>query len=216
MDMIWEKIHATQEWGQYPAEHVIRFVARNYYKTDRKNVRILDFGMGGGAHTWYLAREGFDAYGFDGAPTAVKKVEERLKQQGFSAHLKCCDGVQTGYENAFFDAVIDNVCVDANSIADIECMYAEIFRILKTGGKLLTVCFDKKTTGYGTGTLVEPDTYTDMTEGIFVKSGLHHFFGREDLNALLLKTGFRNLRQESLVYTDRGSVISELITIAEK
>lgn len=28
---LWENIHANQEWGKYPSEQVVRFVARNYY-----------------------------------------------------------------------------------------------------------------------------------------------------------------------------------------
>lgn len=38
----WEKIHSTQEWGRYPSETVIRFIARNYYKTEREKIKILD------------------------------------------------------------------------------------------------------------------------------------------------------------------------------
>lgn len=48
--------------GGYPSEQIICFAARNYYEEDRKQVKILDFGCGGGSHTWYLVREGFDAY----------------------------------------------------------------------------------------------------------------------------------------------------------
>lgn len=47
-DEIWENIHATQEWGKYPSEPVIRFVARNYYDKDRQSTKVLDFGVGGG------------------------------------------------------------------------------------------------------------------------------------------------------------------------
>ena len=62
IDPIWEKIHSTQAWGAYPSEHVIRFVTRNYYSAEnRRAIKILDFGCGQGAHTWYLSREGFDA-----------------------------------------------------------------------------------------------------------------------------------------------------------
>ena len=45
----WEKIHSTQEWGRYPSETVIRFIARNYYKTEREKIKILDLGCGAGA-----------------------------------------------------------------------------------------------------------------------------------------------------------------------
>ncbi len=48
----WEKIHSTRGWGGYPSEHVIRFVARNFYNKDRKNIKILHFGCGGGSHAW--------------------------------------------------------------------------------------------------------------------------------------------------------------------
>ena len=47
-DDIWETIHATEEWGKYPSEPVIRFVARNYYNKDRRCITMLDFGCGGG------------------------------------------------------------------------------------------------------------------------------------------------------------------------
>lgn len=45
-DEYWEKVHRKTEWGQYPTEHVIRFIARNYYNRERMNTRILDFGCG--------------------------------------------------------------------------------------------------------------------------------------------------------------------------
>ena len=102
IDPVWEEIHSTQEWGQYPSEHVIRFVARNYYKKDRRSVKILDFGGGGGAHTWYLAREGFDVYGFDGSPSAVRKAEAKLAREHLSAHLCCATGQDVSYEDDFF------------------------------------------------------------------------------------------------------------------
>ena len=38
-DEYWEEVHSKTEWGQYPTEHVIRFIARNYYNTERMNTR---------------------------------------------------------------------------------------------------------------------------------------------------------------------------------
>ena len=110
----WEDIHSTQEWGAYPSEHIIRFIARNYYKLERSNVKILDFGCGAGAHAWYLAREGFDVYAFDGSQSAIKRAQARLEREGLSAYLKVADALDTGYPDDFFDAVVDNFCVYSN------------------------------------------------------------------------------------------------------
>lgn len=93
----WEKIHREQEWGKYPSENVIRFIARNYYNTEREKIKILDFGCGGGAHTWFLARERFDVYAFDGSPTAVEKAKEYLNIEGYhQVRFAVMDGGSVG------------------------------------------------------------------------------------------------------------------------
>lgn len=217
IDKVWEELHSTVEWGAYPTEYIIRFVARNFYKVpDRKEVKILDFGAGGGAHTWYLAREGFDTYAFDGAPSAVKKIDEKLKREGLNASLLCADGVDISYENDFFDAVIDNVCIYTNKVEDIKKMYDKVYGILKPGGKFLSAAFGKKTTGYGSGTEVEKDTFVDMTEGNLVGRGLTHFYDEESFRSMLAGCGFKDIVIEKDTYTDRGSVVEILVAMTSK
>jgi hypothetical protein len=42
-DPVWERIFQSKEWGKYPPEHVIRFVARNFYLArDRNKIRLLE------------------------------------------------------------------------------------------------------------------------------------------------------------------------------
>ena len=135
----WEKIHAGREWGGYPSEHVIRFVARNFYSApDRSKVKILDFGCGAGANTWYLANEGFDTYAFDGSKSAVARAEKNLAKKGLAAHFLVADGIQLPYESETFDAIIDNVMIYSNTLANIRMMYGECHRFLKTD------CFDRQ------------------------------------------------------------------------
>lgn len=33
-DPIWEKVFKDNEWGKYPGENLIQFVARNFYKRE--------------------------------------------------------------------------------------------------------------------------------------------------------------------------------------
>lgn len=50
--------------------------------------KVLDLGCGSGRHTVYLAKNGFDVYGFDVAPVGMKLTKEWLKQEGLRAKLK--------------------------------------------------------------------------------------------------------------------------------
>lgn len=216
-DEEWENIHSIQEWGKYPSEYVIRFVARNYYKAeDRNKVKILDFGCGAGAHTWYLAREGFDVYAFDGSRSAVARVKERLEKEMLNANVQVCDALELNYKNEFFDCVIDSVCIYANTISNIQKMYNNIYQILKSGGQLFTSVFLVDTTGCGTGDEIEKHTYRNITEGNLAGRATVHFFEKDELVALLKKIGFVNLCVDRMDYTDRGNKVSMLLVSAEK
>ncbi len=212
----WEQIHRQKSWGGYPSEHIIRFVARNYYETNRSATKILDFGCGTGAHAWYLAREGFDTYAFDISETAIRKLKQRISSEKLIVHSDVFDGMDLKYPNDFFDAVIDNVSIQSNRIDDIMCMYRAVFRILKNNGKLMTVVFDKDTTGYGTGEKIEEGTYEGLTKGCLQGLGCRHFFEREELITILQDSGFKNVLVEHYFYTDRGNEVSQLIAIGEK
>lgn len=216
MDKIWERIHESQTWGGYPPEHVIRFVARYYYKLDRKQVKILDFGCGQGANTWYLAREGFDTYAFDGSDSAIRKCEEKLKREGLTAKLQVSDGTQVNYPNDSFDAVIDNVCIYANEVKSIKKMYRNVLSMLKPGGRLLTACFGEEMGGLNTGVEVEPGTYKDIKEGVLANRGLSHIYTEEELKSILYNIGFTIEHCDWIRYMDCGNMVHQIICVAMK
>ncbi|MDY6381109.1 MAG: class I SAM-dependent methyltransferase [Bacteroidales bacterium] len=216
IDPIWEKIHSSQEWGKYPSEPVIRFVARNFYNTDRNKVKILDYGCGQGAHTWYLANEGFDTYAFDGSQSAVAKTKDRLDNSSLNATLSVMDAVSIDYTDNFFDAVIDSFCICSNRISDISIMYKNVYRILKNGGRLLTLCFGEELDGYKTGKEIEKGTYTDINEGALANRGICHFFTKTEIENILAYVGFKDIQIEWCKYTDRGHLVHQYICSAIK
>lgn len=150
-DAIWETIHKNQEWGKYPSEPVIRYVARNYYNKNRSQIKILDFCCGAGSHTWYLAREGFDVYAFDGSESAVNKVKGRLEKEGLKADLRVRDALELDYEDNFFDCVIDSVSIYANKFENIIKMYEKIYEYDKTGREYFYICVFKAYNGLWQG-----------------------------------------------------------------
>lgn len=215
-DTAWEAIHATEEWGKYPSEPIIRFIARNYYKRDRKEVKILDYCCGAGSNTWFLAREGFDTYAFDGSESAIKKAKKRFAEENLQADLRVRDALELDYDNDFFDCVIDNVSIYSNMLDHIVMMYEKIYQMLKSGGKLFSISFSKNTTGYGLGKEIEKDTFVDIPCGTLRGRGITHFFDAEELTALLNKIGFKNIHVDLLHYTDQGNIVENIMLQAEK
>jgi len=207
-DEIWEQIHKEQEWGKYPQEEVIRFVARNYYHKDRPSVRILDAGCGAGAVSWFLAREGFDTNGFDGSVTAVQKALNRLRAEGYTADLKVGDAAAIPFESGLFDGIIDSAMIYANTIDSIKVILNECHRVLKPGGKLFsTGLFKIGMTGYGTGEKLEENTYRELTEGPCAHRGTVHFFDQAQILEFWSFAGFKNILIDSVRRTDRNGEI---------
>lgn len=216
-DNTWEEIHKSQEWGKYPSEDIIRFVARNYYNKERKNIKILDFGCGAGANTWYLAREGFDTYAFDGSASAVMKAKSYLAKENLEAHFEVADALDISYENNFFDCIIDSAVVYANTIKNITDMYKKIYDLLVPAGKLFaTGLFTPNTAGYGTGILLEKNTFKDLTEGALAGRGTVHFFEKEEILELLDSIGFHDINIDVTKRTDRGKIVEYWIVSADK
>ncbi len=215
-DTVWETIHKNQEWGKYPSESVIRYVARNYYDKNRNNTRILDFCCGGGSHTWYLAREGFDVYAFDGSESAVNKVKNRLEKEHLKADLRVRDALELDYDNNFFDCVIDNVSIYANKRHNIIKMYEKIYDILKLGGGIFTSMFSKHTTGYGLGEQIEKDTFISIPCGSLKGRGTVHFYDENEIVLMLDEIGFCDIQSDLVHYTDSGNVIEMILVQAKK
>lgn len=213
----WERIHSTQEWGKYPSEQVVRFVARNYYKSDRKQIRILDFGCGAGANTWFLAREGFDVYAFDGSKSAVKRAAEYLNAEGCrNVKFAVMDGAEIEYEDQFFDCVIDSACIYANTTDNICRMYAQVYRVLKEGGRIFSSCFGTKTDGVGTGELLETGTYENVETGVLAGRAIVHYFTQSEFEGLLKENGFKDVWIDTMQYTDQGTSVEMFFAKAVK
>lgn len=202
-DPAWEEVFKRQAWGKYPPEHVIRFVARNYYAApDRSAVRVLDLGSGPGAVTWYLAREGFSASAIDGSPTAIQQLQARFAAEGLRADARVGDLVRLPWADASFDLAIDNGAITCNSFKMAQVIVDEAYRVLAPGGRFLSANFTDRSWGYGSGPSPAPGEFTDLTEGPTVGKGLTLFLGRSQVSELYRR--FTNLQVDRVAYTVNG------------
>jgi len=217
-DPVWEEVFRTQAWGKHPGEDLIRFVARNFYQAqDRGAIRILEAGCGPGANLWYIAREGFAAYGVDGSATAIARAGARLDAEcpGWKGELKVGDITQLPFEDNFFDAVIDNEAVYANSFDNSVKIYGELARVCKPGGKLFSRTFATGCWGDGTGQQVGHNAWV-VAEGPLLHKGYSRFTELSELPDLI--KGFEIKEVELLTRTmeDRRHEVREWLIFGEK
>lgn len=201
-DDSWEIVFQNQEWGKYPPEELVRFIARNYYKvSDRKKVQFLDLGCGTGAATWYLAREGFSTFGIDGSETAIKKAKQRFLDENLAGNFKVGDFIQLDYPNAFFDCVTDIAALQHNSVENLRKILIEVLRILKSNGKIFS--------------MVLSENCRFSNKKLFLeKKGYTHFFSKEEV--LDLFSSFSNLKIDTTERTDQDNFLSYYLISGEK
>jgi SAM-dependent methyltransferase len=214
----WEQVFRAQNWGAYPGEDLIRFIARNYYGSDRANISILELGCGPGANIWYLAREGFDAYGVDGSATAVSSCLERLEREHLTASVTVGDVSDLQFDDARFDAVIDIECLSCNDFASSASILDEVARVLKPHGKFYSKTFASDLYIGKNYRQISPLEFDEMTEGPMANKGFVRLTDPESAQALY-GTHFEIEEMELSTRTtnNRRDMISEWhITCARK
>jgi SAM-dependent methyltransferase len=80
------------EWSakggpRYPHEKVVQFTFRAFPPERRSGARALDLGCGTGAHSVFLAENGFSVTAVDISPVAVETTRRRLAAAGLKADL---------------------------------------------------------------------------------------------------------------------------------
>jgi SAM-dependent methyltransferase len=208
-DENWEQIFQNKEWGKYPAEDLIRFVAKNFYKyKNRKEIKILEIGCGTGANLWFIAREGFSVYGIDGSKTAIDIAQHRLDKEvkNWAGDLRVGDIIKLPYEDGVFDAVIDNEAVTHNSFENSKKIYKEALRVLAPGGKLFSRTFSTGSWGENTGTQINENEWIPsegpMSLGEFLRFTPHDLietlFGKFQINEVELLTRTSNQMEKEI------------------
>lgn len=129
----WNKIF--EEKGRVflkPKKEIIK-IAKIFKKSGVK--KILDLGCGSGRHVVYLAKNGFDVFGYDIAKEGIKLAKEWLKEKGLKANFEIGSIYdKLPYKNAFFDAIISTHAIHHGTIKDVRKAIAEVKRVLKPSG----------------------------------------------------------------------------------
>jgi len=204
-DKQWNHVHGTRNWGRYPAEELVRFMARNYYNQRREQIRVLDLGCGTGANTWFLCREGFSTVAFDGSFVATQKAAAFCSELAQPGIFLQADAGMLPFLDKSFDVVADIGAISANSSRGISQILSEINRVLKPGGQVFSsVLFTTSTSGYKTGEKIDSHSYRNVEYGPVAGLGTIHFFTRAEINKIWQLAGFNNPVIDVISRTDKG------------
>ena len=185
-DQTWEEVFKSREWGKYPSEDVVRFVASRFKNEgDCRKIHVLDLGCGGGAHTWFLAREGFDTFGIDGSESGIRQTSALLKRDGLKANLTVGDFTHLDYPAEFFDVIIDSNAVQHNKFSNIRLIHRQIWNLLKPGGYFCGILINTQTSGWEDAEKLEDNTYTNFKSGPIPKEFLVHFFTESEVREIM-------------------------------
>ena len=215
-DQIWEEIYKTSSWGSYPSEEAIRFYMRT--KRNFQQPEVLDIGSGQGALSWFMTREGAKVSAFDGAPTALKRLEELTASFGVSVENKIHGNILNpqNYINTPFDIMVDHYALYANPEEEIYKSYAAYHELLREGGFLLTCAFGEQCDGFGSGERVSENTWVEICEGSLKDRGMTTFWTEKRLTEVLTKIGFEIDYTEVIYHTLSGVSQEKIIVCAKK
>jgi SAM-dependent methyltransferase len=222
-DPVWQKIFSSRSWGRYPAEDLIRFVARNFFAVpDRAAVRFLEVGFGIGSNLWFLAREGFSVNGIEGSPAGEAQARARLDEEcpTWSAphrngELVVGDMKTLPWPDDSFDALIDSEAASCNDFEESGRNYREMHRTARPGGKLFVRTFATGSWGDGEGTALGRHFYL-AESGPLAGKGPVRFTAEEDLGQLLGPWRIQEVNLLTRSLEAQSHVIREWIVEAEK
>jgi ubiquinone/menaquinone biosynthesis C-methylase UbiE len=109
-----------------------------------RNGRVLDICSGLGTQAIYLAKQGFEVYGVDISPTAVKMAFERCRNENVSCHLREGDASNLSYPEGFFSFVFDRGCFHSVRPASRVAFVQGVHRVLQNSGGYYLKCFSEK------------------------------------------------------------------------
>ncbi len=128
--------------------------------------RVLDVGCGTGENALYLASLGFEVWGIDTAPSAIKKAKEKAKKRGITVNFLVSDALKLQLLQVKFHTVIDCGLFHVFSDEERPIFAASLSSALYPGGKYFMLCFSEHEPGsYGPRRVTQAEIRATFSKG---------------------------------------------------
>ncbi len=123
---------ATGWQTMVPASEFVDFV--HWLKKEDIHGRVLDIGCGAGRHAQFLAQHGFQVYGIDFSPAAIRKAKGNALKENLAVSYRVGNALNLPYTKFFFAVVNDDGCLHHLSPEDCDSYRKGIHKVLQKGG----------------------------------------------------------------------------------
>ena len=139
-------------WGKYEKMRKLRYDINHYMHEfypfkNCKNKKILEIGCGGGIDSMEYSRNGGNVWATDLTDEAVEFTKGRIERNNFkNIKVEKVSVKDIPYEDNFFDIV--HVMGILHHITDVDIGVKEILRVLKPGGSVYAMFYNKNSLLY--------------------------------------------------------------------
>lgn len=148
----WEDLYATSDVASLPwytptlDADFERFLKDHAHEGDR----ILDLGTGPATQAMNLAKRGFEVFGTDISPSAIRKAKAAARKAGLSIGFRVDDILDSKLEAGLVDLIVDRGVFHVLPPEKRSVYVDTVHRVLRPDGWLLLKCFSDKEPGtYG-------------------------------------------------------------------
>ena len=207
---------------RYPWDVVVTFIHRNTPReVPRDKITIFEIGCGTASNLWFAAREGFRVAGIDASETAIEYARRRFSEEKLSGDFKIGDMTKAlPWPDNSFDLSIDRGALTCTDSEGARAAGAEIFRVLKPGGRALFNVYGDSHSSYRSGRTLENGLTVNITDGSLDGIELLRFWSRRDIDRFLLELNWKVKSVQRLEIHDMlnpsGMTYAEFRIVVEK
>lgn len=181
----------------YPNERVVAFLGRNYKDIQNNSERkALDIGFGSGRHLKLLLDYGFQTFGTDYSEECLKVAKDNLGENELLRGLYNDSFENLNFENDFFDVIFFWGVAFYRPIEDMKKDFGFLFKLLKSGGKMIVNFRTDEDFLYGKGNKVSEETYILNDEYPEYNNIMYTFLDLENAKKLVEESKFKIINIE--------------------